>query len=516
MFRLTDSSRPTGLRRSRRLAIVTALAAAAVVLSACGGPSPEPTQTSNGAPDPDATLTVGLVLEPTNLDIRRTSGAALEQILVDNIYEGLVSRAQDNTIEPRLAADYEVSDDGLTYTFTLNDGITFHSGTALTSADVVASYEAVRTDESLQGHAEFANVASIAAPDATSVVITLTEPNQNFLFALTGPAGLVFQNGDTTDLQTAENGTGPFTLQGWSKGSSITFARFDEYWGEAAGVAEVVFEYIPDFTAGVNAALDGSLDVLTAVDPNLAPQLEDSGEFALTKGRTTDKATLAFNNAKAPLDDVRVREALRIGIDHEGLIEAVGAGQTMYGPIPELDPGYEDLSDVAPYDPERAKELLAEAGQEDLELTLTIPSFYGTTVPQVLVSDFSKIGVTLEVDSVEFPTWLEDVYTNKDYELSFVLHVEPRDFGNFADPGYYFGYDNPDVQSLYAEALVETDADASAELLAEAARLVSEDHAADWLYNGETITAVRPIVSGFPQDSINSRIDLAAVTVAAD
>lgn len=503
-------------RRTRRLALISAIAATAVVLSACSGTPQEAPSDSAGAPDPDATLHVGLVLEPTNLDIRRTSGAALEQILIDNIYEGLVSRTQENEIEGRLASDYVVSDDGLTYTFTLNEGVLFHDGTPLTSADVVASYEEVRTDATLQGNAEFASVASVTAPDESTVQIVLSAPNQNFLFALTGPAGLVFKKGDTTDLKTAENGTGPFTLTRWNKGSAITFARNDEYWGEKAGVAEVEFQYIPDFTAGVNAALAGDVDVLTAVDPNLAPQLEDSGDFTLTKGRTTDKATLAFNNAKAPLDDVRVREALRLAIDHDALIEAVGAGTPLYGPIPELDPGYEDLSDVVSYDPERAEELLAEAGQEDLELTLTIPSFYGTTVPKVLISDFEKVGVTLKVDSVEFPAWLEDVYTNHDYDLSFVLHVEPRDVGNFANPDYYFGYDNAEVQELYTKALAEVDPDASAELLAEAARLVSEDHAADWLYNGETITAVSPIVEGFPEDSINSRIDLAGVTVAAE
>lgn len=502
-------------RRSRRIALISALAATAVILSACTG-TPEPASTSKAEVDPDATLQVGLVLEPTNLDIRHTSGAALEQILIDNIYEGLVTRTQENEIVERLASDYTVSDDGLTYTFTLNDGILFHDGSPLTSADVVASYEAVRTDETVQGNAEFASVASVTAPDATTVEIVLSEPNQNFLFALTGPAGLVFKSGDTTDLKTAENGTGPFTLTRWSKGSTITFARYDAYWGEPAGVAEVEFQYIPDFTAGVNAAIAGDVQVLTAVDPNLASQLEDSGDFTLTKGRTTDKATLAFNNAKAPLDDVRVREALRLAIDHEALIEAVGAGTPLYGPIPELDPGYEDLSDVISYDPERAKELLAEAGQEDLELTLTIPSFYGTTVPKVLISDFAKVGVTLDVDSVEFPAWLEDVYTNKDYDLSFVLHVEPRDFGNFANPEYYFGYDNAEVQSLHAEALAEVDPDKSAELLAQAARIVSEEHAADWLYNGETITAVSPLVSGFPEDSINSRIDLAGVTVSVE
>lgn len=500
-------------RRSKALALITGLAAAALALSACAGAGTT-TTAPTGEPDPDATLTVGLVLEPTNLDIRHTSGAALEQVLIDNVYEGLVTRTQDNEVTERLASSYEVSEDGLTYTFTLHDGVTFHSGTALTSADVVASLQAVKDDESLQGHAELAGVASIAAPDASTVVVTLANPDHNFLFALTGPAGLVFQSGDTTDLKSAANGTGPFTLDRWAKGSSITFLRNDEYWGDAAGVGEVVFQYIPDFTAGVNAALDGSLDVLTAVDPNLAPQLEKSAEFVLTEGRTTDKGTLAFNNAKAPLDDVRVREALRLAIDHKALVQAVGAGETLYGPIPELDPGYEDLSDVASYDPERAKELLKEAGQDDLELTLTTPSFYGTTIPQVLVSDFSKVGVTLKVRSVEFATWLEDVYTNKDYDLSYVLHVEPRDFVNFTNPDYYFGYDNAEVQRLYTEAIAEIDPEKSAELLAEAARLVSEDHAADWLYNGATITALIPGVQGFPEDSINSRIDLLGVTVS--
>lgn len=502
------------LRRSRGIALLTGLAAAALVLSACTS-APEPTAptTPSGKPDPAATLTVGLVLEPTNLDIRRTSGAAIEQILIDNIYEGLVTRTQDNEIEPRLASDYTVSPDGLTYTFTLQEGVTFHNGTPLTSADVVSSLQAVKDDAALQGNQQFAGVTSIAAPDATTAVITLSEPNQNFLFALTGPGGLIFQSGDTTDLKTAENGTGPFTLVNWNKGSTITFARDDTYWGTPAGVAQVVFEYIPDFTAGVNAALDGSLDVLTAVDPNLAPQLEGTGEFVLTTGRTTDKGTLAFNNAKAPLDDVRVREALRLAINHDALVEAVGAGQTMFGPIPELDPGYEDLSEVAPYDPSRAKELLKEAGKEDLNLTLTIPNFYGTTVPKVLVSDFKKVGIDLEVRSVEFATWLEDVYTNRDYELSFVLHVEPRDFGNFANPDYYFGYNNPEVKRLYEQSLTELNADKSADLLAQAARLVSEDHAADWLYNGATITALHPGVQGFPVDSINSRINLQNVTV---
>ncbi|GAA4778517.1 ABC transporter substrate-binding protein [Microbacterium gilvum] len=496
------------MTRTIRAAAVAALAVPALVLASCAA-SPDAEQ-----PEADASLRVGLVLEPTNLDIRRTSGAALEQILVDNVYEGLVTRTQENEVVPSLATAWDVSDDGLVYTFALADGVAFHDGEPLDAQDVVSSLQQVVDDESIVGHTELAAVASITAPDESSVEIALSTPDQNLLFALTGPAGLVFEEGDDTDLQTSANGTGPFSLAEWNQGDSIVLARNDDYWGEPAGVAEVVASYIPDFTAGVNAALDGSLDVLTAVDPQLAPQLDGQNGFTLTTGKTTDKYVLAFNNAAAPLDDVRVREALRLAIDHDALIEAVGAGTPLYGPIPELDPGYEDLSDVAPHDPERAQELLAEAGAEGLELELTIPSFYGTTASTFLVSAFNDIGVELTVNPVEFSVWLQDVYTNGDYQLSFVNHVEPRDFAAWADPDYYFHYDDAEVQDLYAQSVAALDPDDSADLLAQAARIVSEDHAADWLYAGETIVAVGDGVEGFPVDSINSRLDLAGVTLA--
>lgn len=500
----------------RRFTLIAALAATALIVTACTPTAPTPGPTTTGPADPNATLTVGLVLEPDNLDIKHTGGAALEQVLINNVYEGLVTRTGANEIVTRLAESYDVTPDGLVYTFKLRTNVNFHSGKAMTSADALESFQNVLSDELNVARRDFSSVASITAPDADTIVFTLNEPNQDFLFTLTGRAGLVYEAGDTTDLRTAANGTGPFTLVRWSQGNSITLARNGGYWGEPAGVREVVLQYIPDFTAGVNAALDGTLDVLTAVDPNLAPQLEGSAGFNLTHGRTTDTATLAFNNSRAPLSDVRVREALRLAIDHEALVLAVGAGDLLFGPIPEIDPGYEDLSANMGYNPERARQLLAEAGHSNLELTLTIPAFYGTTIPRVLVSDFAKVGVTLAVNAVEFPTWLEDVYTNKDYDLSYVLHVEARDFSNYANPNYYFAYNNPQVQALYAQAMATVDPTASAELLRQAARLVSQDHAADWLYNGVTITAVSPGVFGFPQDSINSRLDLSRVTVLAD
>ncbi|MHC2999304.1 ABC transporter substrate-binding protein [Microbacterium sp. HJ5] len=493
----------------RRTAIVATslLAAGALLLTACGGQS-EPSSTTTAPPDPDASAAIRLVLEPENLDIRQTAGAALDQILVDNVYEGLVARTPEQEIVPSLATDWTVSPDGLTYTFTLREGVTFHDGQELTPQDAVWSLATRKATPEWRDSARLANVESITA-EGQDIALRLAEPDSTLLWNLTGRAGLVFKEGDTVDYSTAANGTGPFRLDDWRQGDSITYSRNEEYWGDKAQVAEVVFDYIPDNQAALNAALAGEVDVVTGFDANLKDQIEQSGDFALVLGQSTDKGTLAFNQKDgSPLADQRVRQAIRQAIDHDAFVEALASGETQYGPIPSLDPGYEDLADVAPFDPEAARALLEEAGVEDLELTLTIPNFYSTTIPQILVSNLNDVGITLEVDSVDFSTWLNDVYINQDYDLSFVLHTEARDFENWANPDYYFTYDNPEVQDLYAKSLAATDEEEAAALLAEAARIVSEDAAADWLYNGASVVAVGTNITGMPSINVNERLDL--------
>ncbi|MDY0909090.1 ABC transporter substrate-binding protein [Microbacterium sp. CFBP9034] len=494
------------LRRTA-LAATSLLAAGALLLSACSsGASPTPSATVE--PDPDASAAIRLVLAPGNLDIRETAGAALDQILVDNIYQGLVARTPEQDIVPALASDWTVSPDGLTYIFTLREGVTFHDGQELTPADVVWSLETRQDTPEWSDSDRLANVDSITA-DGQEITLTLAEPDSSLLWNLTGRAGLVLKEGDTVDYQTAANGTGPFVLDDWRQGDSISFVRNEEYWGEPAQVAEVVFDYIPDNQAALNAALAGEVDVVTGFDANLQEQIEANGDFSLVVGQSTDKGTLAFNQKSGPLADKRVRQAIRQAIDHDAFVEALASGETQYGPIPSLDPGYEDLSDVAPYDPDAARALLEDAGVEDLELTLTIPNFYSTTIPQILVSNLNEVGITLEVDSVDFSTWLNDVYINQDYDLSFVLHTEARDFENWANPDYYFGYDNAEVQELYAQSLAATDEDEAAELLADAARIVSEDAAGDWLYNGASVVAVGTNIAGMPSINVNERLNLA-------
>ncbi|WP_127472743.1 ABC transporter substrate-binding protein [Microbacterium sulfonylureivorans] len=495
------------LRRTA-LAATALLAAGALLLSACSSGADQ-APTTSAAPDPDASVAIRLVLEPENLDIRQTAGAALDQILVDNVYQGLVARTPEQEIVPSLASDWTVSPDGLTYTFTLREGVTFHDGQALTPQDVVWSLETRRATPAWSDSARLANVTSVTA-EGQEITLTLAAPDSSLLWNLTGRAGIILKEGDTVDYSTAANGTGPFTLDDWRQGASITYLRNDAYWGEPAQVAEVVFDYIPDNQAALNAALAGEVDVLTGFDANLKEQIEADGDFALVLGQSTDKGTLAFNqSAGSPLADQRVRQAIRQAIDHDAFVEALASGETQYGPIPSLDPGYEDLADVAPYDPEAARALLEEAGVEDLTLTLKIPNFYSTTIPQILVSNLNEVGITLEVDSVDFSTWLNDVYVNRDYDLSFVLHTEARDFENWANPDYYFTYDNPEVQELYAESLAATDEGEAAQLLADAARIVSEDAAGDWLYTGASVVAVGDNITGMPSINVNERLNLA-------
>lgn len=490
-------------RSKRPLAIgvavlaVAAVAAAVVFATTRGG--------AGGGPAANE-LTIGLVLEPTSLNVRTTPGVALDQVLIDNVYQGLVG-LESGTLDvvPVLAETVAVSDDGLRYAFGLRSGVTFHSGNPLTAADVVDSLT-----ETLGAGEDAPEIT--AAGD--TVTLTLPAPNSALLRTLAGREGLILESAATNDPNNSANGTGPYELSRWKQGDSITLSKRAEYWGEPATLDTVVYRYIPDGKAAVNAAISGDVDVQTAVLPELVGEFAGRDEFTLTRAASSDVFTLAFNNQRAPLDDPRVRVALTQAIDQAAIIAAInGEGLPLGGPITELEPGYRDLTDVHPHDPAAAKALLAEAGQEQLSLTMTVPNFYGPTATDLLVTQFAAVGVTLNVAPVEFATWLEDVYTNRDFQLSFVDHAEAGDFGNYANPNYYFGYDSEAVQRHAAAATAATDPAVVDRELAAAAAIVAADAPAAWLYNYTPSSAIRAGVEGFPTANTNSRINLAGISV---
>ncbi|MGW4248392.1 ABC transporter substrate-binding protein [Nocardia sp. NPDC004722] len=506
-----------------------ALAALAILFTAaCGSGAdvgaPGGVRTTQAPTPPDAqldtnaTVNVRLTLEPTSLDAFGASGAALDQVLLDNVYQGLVSvdtNAGDKIV-PALASSWEQSPDGLVYTFHLVAGATFHDGSPLTAADAVWSLQQqiAPGSKSIKA-AAFTPVADVSAPDPATVRITLKQRDTLLLWSLTQRGGIVYKRGtDFAGLAGAENGSGPFKLAGWNRGSSITLARNDAYWGPKPKVDKVVLSYIKDPNSANNAQSTGQTDIEVAADPTLLQPFTDNDKFTVLRGTTTDKFTLAFNGTRAPFTNPDVRHAIRQSIDRQGVIQAYGAGVAIGSDVPPQDPWYEDLTGIDAHNPDNARKLLAAAGFADgLSLTLDVPNIYPTAITDLLVSDLKKVGITLTVRQVEFQTWLSKVYTDKDFQLSLVDHAEARDLDNYAAPGYYFGYDNAQVRQWYTQArTAASDADRDA-LLKNVARQISQDAAADWLFLVQSTTVVRTGVYGVPLAETSNRYNLSTLAV---
>ncbi|MBT1172374.1 ABC transporter substrate-binding protein [Bifidobacterium sp. MA2] len=463
------------------------------------------------------TVSIGLKLAPVNLDIRHQSGSALEQILIGNVYESLVSRGSDNKVHPGLAKSWEVSKDGLTYTFHLNDKMTFSNGDALDADDVAWSINELKARK-YYNYDQVKNLDKAEAVDPTTVRITLSAPDSNMLWYLTGRPGLVYDKDGTWDEKTGALGSGPYTVASFDPSDKIVFKANPKYWGTAhkARTENVIIRFLPDDNAGINALKSGDVQVLSPITATLAEPFRKDSDYVVKEGDGSDKFVLAFNMTNAKLADKRVRQAIRYAIDHKQIIASRGGvDAALGGPIPKVDPGYEDLTDLYPHDEAKAKALMKEAGYSEskpLELTLTYANVYGTELGDQLKSQLKPIGIDLKINYVEFSTWLQDVHTNGDYDLSLVDHAESHDFYKWATPSYYYHYDSKQVQDLYAKALVATSDDEASKYLAKAARIVSEDAPADWLFSWRVEQAYAKGVKGYPQNLSQTVLPLWQVT----
>lgn len=456
-------------------------------------------------------LTVGMILEPRSLDIRQSSDVAAGQILIDNVYQGLLGIVPGTVdeIRPVLAAELpEVSEDGREYTFRIREGVTFHSGEALETADVVASLHETLTPELLDTAIDIVEVG------ARTVRISLAEPNNQLPWHLANREGLII-NGDATNAPaTSAVGTGPYRFESWQRGESLTLVKNEDYWGEEATLQTAVFRFLPERKNAVRALKEGQLDVHTAMLPSLRSEFENRDDFTLVRAASTDVFTLAFNSQREPLDDVRVREAISLAIDTEAVLASQnGDGKPLSSPITESESGYIDPTGANVYDPDAARELLEEAGQSGLSLTLTAPGHYDSAATDIITSQLAEVGVSITLREVSFSTWREEVYENHDFQLSYVDHAGARDLANYANPDYYFGYDSERVQELYAEAIKTTDPEEADALLTEVARQLGADIPAKWLFNYTPTNVVGVHVSGFPEENTNSRIVLEGVRI---
>ncbi|MFT8704313.1 ABC transporter substrate-binding protein [Bifidobacterium aquikefiricola] len=485
---------------------------AAVAIAAGGVFAYRHANSSSSVAETSQSISIGLKLAPTNLDIRNEAGAALDQVLIGNVYEGLVARNSENAVVPALAKSWTISKDAKTYTFTLHAGERFSNGDALDSKDVVWSLNSLIDNDYVNAQA-LANVESVSADGTTTVVLKLKAPDAALLWNLTGRAGLVLDEEAHYDAKTQAIGSGPYLVDSFKQNESLTLKANPRYWGShQAKTHTVVLRYITDDNAAINALKSNNVQVLAPITANLSSSVSNDGDVVVKAGNDTDKFVLAFNSTGPKTADKRVRQAIRYAIDNKALISSRGgADELLGGPIPSLDPGYEDLTKLYPFNQNKAKELLSEAGystSKPLKLDFEYANIYGTEIGDQLRSQLKAVGIDLNVKVVEFSAWLNDVYTNKNYDLSLVDHNESHDFNAWANPEYYFNYDNKQVQELYAKAVSSTSDAAYESYLKQAARLVSEDAPADWLFNYRVTTAYRKSVTGFPLNLNQSLLPL--------
>ncbi len=490
------------------------VAVLALALSACSAGA-DAVGSGKGSTAVD-NISIGLAAEPASLDFTRTDGVAIPEVLLYNVYETLVKVDQSGELVPSLATSWEISKDRKTYTFQLVDDAVFTNGARFTAEDAKFSIDRVTSDWTISLKSAMDVVDSVRVVSPTELEVKLKQPSNQWLYRMTTRVGAMFSRTGVDNLASEPIGTGPFKLQNWTRGDSIVLVRNDDYWGEEPFFAQVRLKYFKDSTALNNALLSGTINVNYAVQsPESLVQFERDDEFKVVEGTTNQEVVLSFNNADGPMSELKNRQAVRYALDHQAVLDTCWAGRgTLIGSmVPPTDPWYEDLTDLYPYDPERAKELVEETGVGDTTLRLRLPTLpYAVSCGTVVQSMLEQVGFSVKLEQLEFPAaWLTEVFTNHDFDMSIIGHTEPRDLGTvFGDPDYYTGYGTPELQELLAAADTGTVQEQVANMKA-AARLLSEDAAADFLFLYPALVVMDADITGLPENRITESLDLSTL-----
>ncbi|MGY0488500.1 ABC transporter substrate-binding protein [Streptomyces sp. WG-D5] len=503
-------------RRGRHARTAAALAVACLLLltTACSAGS---TASGSRPQGPGDSLVIGVTAEPANLDFTRTDGAAIPQALLYNVYENLVKLDQHGRIRPALARSWELSKDRRTYTFHLTDDAKFSNGAPFTAEDAKFSIERVVPEWTVALKAQMSVVDDVRAVSRDELRVTLKKPSNDWLYRMTTRTGAMFSRTGVDELATNPVGTGPYELREWNRGDSLTLARRPGYWGRAPHFDTVTLKYFKDPTAMNNALLTGTIDVIAAMQsPDSLYRFENNPAYRVIEGSTNGEVMLSLNNGSGPMKSRKARQAVRYAIDHRALVDTCwgGRGKLIGSMVPPTDPWYQDLTDLYPYDRDKARRLLAESGQAGRTLRLRIPTLpYAAACGTVVKSQLEQAGFTVELSQLEFPAaWLTTVFKNADYDMTIMSHVEPRDMAAvFGDKNYYTRYDNPTFRARLAKADTGSRAEQSAALRA-AARTLSEDAAADWLFLLPNLMVADADITGLPVNSVTESLDLTGLS----
>jgi peptide/nickel transport system substrate-binding protein len=463
-------------------------------------------------------ITVAIQLEPPNLDPTGGAAQAIDSVLYSNVFEGLTRFMADGSVVAGLAKSWDISDDGLTYTFMLNEGVMFHDGTDMNADDVKFSLDRARADDSTNAQKGlFADIADVTVVDSLTVQVTLAQPNGSFLFNMAWGDAVIVAPESIETIASNPIGTGAFAFSDWVQGDRLELVRNDAYWGDAPALESATFRFISDPTAAFAAVMAEDVDAFVGFPaPENLPQFEADPRFQVLVGNTEGETILSMNNQMPPFDNVLVRQAVSLAIDRQAIIDGAmfGYGTPIGTHFAPHNPDYVDLISNSAHDPDRARELLAEAGFADgFTTTLKLPPpSYARRGGEIIAAQLREVGITAEITNLEWAQWLEEVFKAKDFGMSIVSHTEPMDLGIYANPEYYFQYDNIVFQAVMEKLNATTDPAIRSELMAAAQTIISEDYANGYLFQLAVPTVAKAGLNGLWLDQPTAAVDLTGVS----
>jgi peptide/nickel transport system substrate-binding protein len=437
------------------------------------------------------------------------------------VLEGLVKIDRNGQIVSALAKDYKISKDGKEYTFILKKGIKFHDGKPFDAEDVKFTFDRLVDQKGPIAHKEYYEVIdSVLVVDNYTVKIRLKNSNSMFLFNLARPDSIIVNKRAIDRLKSTPIGTGPFKFVEWVPGDHITLAKFGGYHKkDIPYLDKVTFKFIGDPSAQIASLKAGDIDVIAYdVSPENALLLEKDPKFKVFNGYTTTEVILSTNNSRKPFTDVKVRRAMAHAIDRSALIKGAMSGYGM--PIgSHMDPGnpyYSDLTSIYPYNPEKAKQLLAEAGfPNGFEAVIKLPErfAYAKRSGEIITDMLSQVGIKLKIELTEWGQWIDRVFKNADFDLTVIGHAEPFDINIYANPKYYFRYESPKFQETLKKAEMEPNPKVRKELYIACQKIITEDAVNGFLFVLPSLPTMKKEVMNWWKDYPMTACDVTEVWI---
>ncbi len=463
---------------------------------------------SSGTPVNGGSVVVGISQDLDSLDPHKAVAAGTKEVLF-NVFEGLYKPDKDGNLVPAVAESYEISPDGKVYTFKLRQGLKFHNGNLVTADDIVYSLKRCAglldtTDPAVVVESALTNVSEVNKTDETTVEVVLKEADTELIGFLT--SAVIPENYDKQD--TAPVGTGPFKFVSYTPLESFVVEKNEDYY--VAGkpyLDKVTFKIEPNADSVIMELLAGSIDIFPYLTDAQAEQLKDT--FTITEGHMNLVQGLFLNNKAEPFHNVKVRQALNYAIDKQAILDLVAGGKgTVIGSnmFPGFAKYYEDLADKYPYDIEKAKTLLAEAGYPDgFTFTITVPSNYKFHVDtaQVIVEQLKQAGITARIQQIEWASWINDVYVGRNYEATIIgldAKLAARDVlerYNSAADNNFVNYSNPQYDETLAKAIEAQDDAEKINYYKKLQSILAEDAAAVYIQDPALLVAVNPKLGGY-------------------